>query len=119
VPDALSGDYQGGLTTLRQQVVAWLEAFADLSEERQQLQALGKSARSAVERLRKLWLAEVCSVPYYPAFGSCSEAAAPTMTDFRKGESHSCSDDCALAPMRRRMSSAEPILFDAGESARG
>jgi len=72
VPAALSGDYQRGLTTLRQQVVAWLEAFADLSEERQQLQALGKSAREAVERLRELWPAEVCSLPYYPAFGSCS-----------------------------------------------
>jgi hypothetical protein len=68
VPAALSGDYQRGLTTLRQQVIAWLEAFADLSEERQQLQALGKSAREAVKRLRGLWPAEVCSLPYYPAF---------------------------------------------------
>jgi hypothetical protein len=68
VPTALSGDYQRGLTTLRQQVVAWLEAFSDLSEERQQLQALGKSAREAVKRLRELWPAEVCSLPYYPAF---------------------------------------------------
>ena len=68
VPAALSDDYQRGLTTLRQQVVAWLEAFADLSEERQQLQALGKSAREAVKRLRKLWPAEVCNLPYYPAF---------------------------------------------------
>jgi hypothetical protein len=68
VPTALSGDYQRGLTTLRQQVVAWLEAFADLSDERQQLQALGKSAREAVKRLRELWPAEVCSLPYYPAF---------------------------------------------------
>jgi hypothetical protein len=68
VPAALSGDYQRGLTTLRQQVIAWLEAFADLSEERQRLQALGKSAREAVKRLRGLWPAEVCSLPYYPAF---------------------------------------------------
>jgi hypothetical protein len=68
VPTALSGDYQRGLTTLRQQTVAWLEAFADLSEERQQLQALGKSAREAVKRLRELWPAEVCGLPYYPAF---------------------------------------------------
>jgi len=49
-------------------VVAWLEAFADLSDERQQLQALGKSAREAVKRLRELWPAEVCDLPYYPAF---------------------------------------------------
>jgi hypothetical protein len=68
VPAALSGDYQRGMTTLRQQVVAWLEAFADLSDERQQLQSLGKSAREAVKRLRELWPPEVCSLPYYPAF---------------------------------------------------
>lgn len=68
LPDALSSDYQRGLTTLRQQVVAWLEAFAGLSEERQQLQALGKSAREVAQRLRELWPAEVCSLPYYPAF---------------------------------------------------
>jgi len=68
VPAALSGDYQRGLSTLRQQVVAWLEAFADLSEERQQLRALGKSAREAVKHLRELWPPEVCSLPYYPAF---------------------------------------------------
>jgi hypothetical protein len=67
-PDALSSDYQRGLTTLRQQVVAWLEAFADLSEERQRLRALGKSAREAAQRLREIWPAEVCSLPYYPAF---------------------------------------------------
>jgi hypothetical protein len=67
-PDALSRDYQRGLTTLRQQVVAWLDAFADLSEERQRLQALGKSAREAAQRLRELWPADVCSLPYYPAF---------------------------------------------------
>jgi hypothetical protein len=68
VPTALSGDYQRGLTTLRQQVVAWLETFADLSDERQRLQALGRSAREAAQRLKELWPAEVCSLPYYPAF---------------------------------------------------
>jgi hypothetical protein len=68
IPTALSGDYQRGLTTLRQQVVAWLEAFADLSGELQQLQALGKSSREAAQRLREIWPPEVCSLPYYPAF---------------------------------------------------
>jgi hypothetical protein len=68
IPTALSGDYQRGLTTLRQQVVAWLETFADLAEERHQLQALGKSSREAALRLRELWPAEVCSLPCYPAF---------------------------------------------------
>jgi hypothetical protein len=68
IPTALSGDYQRGLTTLRQQVVAWLEAFADLSGERQELQALGKSAREVAQRLREIWPPEVCSLPYYPAF---------------------------------------------------
>ena len=51
LPDALMNDRQRGLTTLRQQVIAWLTAFADLSEELRYFQALGTSARSMVERL--------------------------------------------------------------------
>ena len=70
LPDALNGDRQRGLTTLRQQTFAWLMAFADLYEEFDCLQALGVSARRIVERLRKSWSVEVCDLPYYPAFGS-------------------------------------------------
>jgi hypothetical protein len=68
LPDALDHDYQRGLTTLRQQVVAWFEAFADLSEAQGQMQALGESARDVVKRLREIWTAEVCRLPAYPAF---------------------------------------------------
>jgi|GEM_PF-1909659 len=68
LPDALSGDRQRGLTTLRQQTFAWLMAFADLYEELDCLQALGVSARRIVERLRNLWSVDVCALPYYPAF---------------------------------------------------
>lgn len=66
--DALLGDRQRGLSTLRQQVIAWLTAFADLSEEFRYLQALGISARNMVGRLRNIWPAGVANLPYYPAF---------------------------------------------------
>jgi hypothetical protein len=68
LPDALTGDRQRGLTTLRQQVVAWLTAFADLSEEFCGMPALGLSARRMAERLRDVWPAEASNMPYYPAF---------------------------------------------------
>ncbi len=68
LPDALESDRQRGPTTLRQQTAAWIEAFAELSEEVGQTGALGKSARDMVECLRKLWPAEVSYLPYYPAF---------------------------------------------------
>ncbi len=68
LPDALSGDRQRGLTTLRQQTVAWLTAFADLSEEFGGMLALGISARRMVERICDVWSADVTDLPYYPAF---------------------------------------------------
>ncbi|MCA1624218.1 MAG: ecdysteroid 22-kinase family protein [Acidobacteria bacterium] len=70
LPDALSGDRQRGLTTLRQQTFAWLTAFADLYEEFGGMQALGLSARRIAEHLRNLWSVEVCNLPYYSAFKS-------------------------------------------------
>jgi len=68
LPDALENDRQRGPTTLRQQTLAWIEAFAELSEEVGQMEALGESAREMAERLRKLWPADVSRLPYYPAF---------------------------------------------------
>jgi hypothetical protein len=68
LPDALMSDKQRGLTTLRQQIVAWLTAFTDLSEECGRMLALSASARRVIERLRDLWPVEVCHLPYYPAF---------------------------------------------------
>ena len=68
LPDALAGDRQRGLTSLRQQVIAWLTAFADLSEEFRGMRALGVSARQMVERLCSIWSSDVGNLPYYPAF---------------------------------------------------
>lgn len=68
LPDALASDRQRGLTTLRQQVMAWLTAFADLAEEFGGMPALGASARRMVERLGNIWPAEAGDMPYYPAF---------------------------------------------------
>jgi hypothetical protein len=68
LPDALKSDRQRGPTTLRQQVVAWLEAFAELSEEHGHMRGLGRSARTLWESLHKLWPTESCTLPYYPAF---------------------------------------------------
>ena len=68
LPDALGGDRQRGPTSLRQQTIAWIEAFAELSEEVGQMEALGESARRMAERLRELWPAEAGRLPFYPAF---------------------------------------------------
>ena len=68
LPDALKGDRQRGPTTLRQQVTAWLTAFAELSEEFGGMPALGASARLAVGRLGSVWPAEALDLPRYPAF---------------------------------------------------
>jgi hypothetical protein len=68
LPDALIGDRQRGPTTLRQQVIAWITAFAGLSEEFCGARALGASARRMAERLSGIWSAEVSNLPYYPAF---------------------------------------------------
>lgn len=74
LPDALSGDKQRGLTTLRQQTFAWLTAFADLYEEFDGISALGISARRIVQRLRNLWSVEVCNLPYYLLSGVKAKA---------------------------------------------
>ncbi len=68
LPDALTKDRQRGLTSLRQQMIAWLTAFADLSEEFCGMSALGTSARRMAEHLSGIWSAEAGDMPYYPAF---------------------------------------------------
>ena len=67
LPDALEADRQRGPTTLRQQTIAWIEAFAHLSEELGQMTALGKSAREMAATLQQLW-PEASVLPFYPAF---------------------------------------------------
>jgi hypothetical protein len=70
VPDALHGDRPRGATSLRQQVVAWLEAFSEMSEEFNQMPSLGNSARRLLSRLKQLWPAETHTIPYYAAFNN-------------------------------------------------
>jgi len=68
VPDALQGDRPRGPTSLRQQVVSWLSAFSEMSEEFNQMLSLGNSARRLLSRLKELWPAETHTIPYYSAF---------------------------------------------------
>ena len=68
LPEALVADRPRGPTSLRQQVVAWLLAFAELAEELDAMPALGSSARALHSRLAEIWPAEVLELPYYPAF---------------------------------------------------
>jgi hypothetical protein len=68
VPDALQGDRPRGATSLRQQVIAWLSAFSDMTDEFSQLPALGSSARRLQSRLKALWPPETHTIPYYFAF---------------------------------------------------
>lgn len=68
VPDALPGDRARGATSLRQQIVAWLGAFSDMTDEFDQLPALGSSARRLQSRLKALWPPETHTIPYYSAF---------------------------------------------------
>lgn len=67
LPDALEADRQRGPSTLRQQTIAWMEAFARLSEELGQMTALGESAHEIAATLRQLW-PEANRLPFYPAF---------------------------------------------------
>ncbi|HZS46503.1 MAG TPA: hypothetical protein VFC63_15615 [Blastocatellia bacterium] len=72
--DALAADRQRGPTTLRQQTVAWIEAFANLSTETGLMSSLGKPAREIAERLRQLWNKEEIELPYYPVFRESVES---------------------------------------------
>lgn len=68
IPDALRGDRPRGAATLRQQVIAWVDAFADRHHEHGSRPALGRTAVSVAGRLRRLWPPETHSIPYFPAF---------------------------------------------------
>jgi hypothetical protein len=68
LPEAVIADRPRGPTSLRQQVVAWLLAFAELADESARMPALGASARALHARLCRNWPAEVTQLPYYPVF---------------------------------------------------
>jgi hypothetical protein len=68
VPDAIKADRPRGGATLRQQVLAWLSAFVEMSEEFDQFPALGKSAHRVHGRLKNQWPSDTHNIPLYPAF---------------------------------------------------
>jgi hypothetical protein len=68
LPAALERDYPRGPSSLRQQLLAWLEAFVEVADRYGHTPALGGSARSLAGRLRAQWPAEVGELPFYPAF---------------------------------------------------
>jgi hypothetical protein len=68
LPTALERDYLRGLTSLRQQMLAWLEAFVQIVEMYGHTPVLGDSAGALVGYLRAQWPTEVGELPFYPAF---------------------------------------------------
>lgn len=68
LPTALERDYLRGLTSLRQQLLAWLDAFVQVADTYGHAPALGASARALADHLRARWPAEVGALPFYPAF---------------------------------------------------
>ncbi len=67
VAPALERDRLRGCSSLRQQCVAWINAFVSLSEEFPSYPALGTAACALSEKLSVAW-AEVDALPYFPAF---------------------------------------------------
>src|SRR5262249_53688085 len=66
LPTALERDYlRGWTTTLRQQLLGWLDAFADLAERAGDLVALSASARAVARALRARWGLESFQLPFY------------------------------------------------------
>lgn len=68
LPEALVTDRPRGPPSLGQQVVPWISAFAQLSQELGGMPALGASARALHARLDAVWPPEVMALPYYPVF---------------------------------------------------
>jgi hypothetical protein len=68
LPTALERDYLRGLTSLRQQLLAWLDAFVQIVDAYGHAPALGGSSRALASRLRARWPAAVGELPFYPAF---------------------------------------------------
>ncbi len=65
---ALENDHQRGPSTLRQQLVAWLESYLKATEQSGEMQALGEAARQILDRLHSLWLPSDFELPVYDAF---------------------------------------------------
>jgi hypothetical protein len=74
---ALEADHTWGIATMRQRLLARLEAFVDVAEEFDQLPGLRGIAGRVLQELGKLW-PETDPLPLYPAFrdGSCDRGEA-------------------------------------------
>jgi hypothetical protein len=68
LPAALERDRPRGPTTLRQQVIAAIDAFVETESERPFFPMLGDAASWLARRLRQLWPTDSHSIPYFPAF---------------------------------------------------
>ena len=68
VMPALERDRPRGYTSLRQQCVAWINAFVALSDKFHSCQELGAAAHAVSEKLRLAWAGQVEELPYFPAF---------------------------------------------------
>jgi len=68
LPTALERDYQRGLSSLRQQLLAWLDAFGVIADENNQMPALRDCAEQLLKHLRAMWSSEIEEAPFYPAF---------------------------------------------------
>jgi hypothetical protein len=64
---ALAADYTWGIATMRQRLLARLEAFVGVAEEFNQAAGLRGIASRVLQELRKLW-PETDPLPLYPAF---------------------------------------------------
>lgn len=61
---------RGPMTTLRQQFLAWTDAFVRLARDDGAVPGLVETARRLAVRLRSQWPSDVHSIPYYPVFQS-------------------------------------------------
>jgi len=68
LPTALEGDYQRGLSSLRQQFLGWLDTFAMLTESFDHMSILGNCARRLLQVLHAEWSPKLPQVPYYRVF---------------------------------------------------
>jgi hypothetical protein len=64
---ALRKDFRWGISTMRQRILARLEAFITISQEFNQLPGLCDTSNRLLDRLRQCWLNVPC-LPLYPAF---------------------------------------------------
>ena len=68
IPDAQRRDRPRGAATLRQQTIAWVDAYVSWSERHSPAAALPRTARHVVARLRRDWPVETHTITNMPAY---------------------------------------------------